>query len=503
MGSGAKFIAKPTKAQQEIFSSWIVAQRDVYNAKVREAATMRRWDPLEEKKEIQSAKYEHIDDLKILIEKFPKEILHGGASIWARSWWRFVKGICLKPQEKRRWYGRQTIHLPGGVFRFYSDIETKETRLQIGEIENPIGDLKFKAHKEYGIPKWLTLVSQAGKWHISFSYGFEKQEEDQEYTVFATQEGLLRQTQARIRGGAEITFLAVAGGLPAMDSDGTIYGINDGAKRNLDIRKKRLARYKKKLSAMKPWSQRKKKLQGKIDRLNLYRTNVCRDHVQKVSSKLANHPADVLVFESVKNEKIDWRKIPGDTRTQLNITSKTRAKIIEKKLVIVMGQRECRGRETDPQKLKTRGQEAVQGDEVKIWVPKKMRGTKKSNPPIVVVPPFPAEGVVVAVGHSEFKCESKIEEVMMRRMAVIVSILAESGKTDSDPLEEALAFLGMEREAFYEAVQFFGLTNNESKLKREFWELRGRGREVIEKFFPNTHFSVWSFKPIARWSNIN
>jgi transposase len=504
MGSGVKFISKPTKAQQEIFSSWIVAQREVYNAKVRESTTLQRWTtPLEEKKKIQSSEYEHIEDLKTLTGKFPKEILHAGAKRWATSWWRSIKEICLRPKEKHRWYGRQTASLAGDFFRFYSDIETRKTKLQIGEIKNPIGDLKFKAHKEYGIPKWMTLVSQAGKWHISFSYGFEKQEEGQEYAVFATQEGLLRQTQARIRDGEEITFLAVAGGLPAMDSDGTIYGINGGAKRNMDIREKRLARYRKKLSTMMKVSNRQKKLQGKIDRLNLYRTNVHRDHTQKVSSKLASHPADVLVFESVKNDKINWGNMIGDTRTQLNITSKTRAKTKGKKLLVVMDQGNGGKREDDPQKIKVRGQKAVQDDEVKIWVPKKQGCAKKSNPPIVVVPPFPAEGVVVAVGHSEFKCESKIEEVMMRRMAVIVSILAESGKTDSDPLEEALAFLGMEREAFREAVQNLCLTNNESRFKREFGELRGRGREVMEKFFPNTHFNVSSFIPIARWSNIN
>jgi hypothetical protein len=40
----------------------------------------------------------------------------------------------------------------------------------VGTEKAPIGELKFKAHRPYGIPNTITVSRHNGEWHVSFNY---------------------------------------------------------------------------------------------------------------------------------------------------------------------------------------------------------------------------------------------------------------------------------------------------------------------------------------------
>jgi putative transposase len=60
--------------------------------------------------------------------------------------------------------------LTSELFRFEPIEGTKNHRLFLGTDKFPAGELKFTAHREYGLPNTITVSRQNGEWHLSFNY---------------------------------------------------------------------------------------------------------------------------------------------------------------------------------------------------------------------------------------------------------------------------------------------------------------------------------------------
>lgn len=460
MSSGVKFRAYPTSQQQKVLSLWLDAQQAIYNAKVVEAKQLKlekgcNFALADEEivRRAESKQFLHIEQTKEYWNIVPELVLQEGSRRWARSWWAFKKGGKLRPVVCRRSYGKRTLKLSNELFRFYSDTTTKETKLEVGELENPLGVLAFRKSSDFGIPPFkITITSQAGRWYVSFSFGFLSEvdgEGDKEDKLAKNkrQQALLDRMYTKGMGELENIALGVDGCLPVMDSDGVKYDLEPGATRNLEVRERRLRRYKKKIKRMQQGSNRSKRLQAKIDRLAQYRTNVLNDYAKKVSTKLANHPAKILVFEKTDTSSINWRRPQGHSRTKTKITVLTKSKAWKNKLVVVLHPRQpacspCGAHAPDPVDLRRRAAFSIAHRRYSVQTKKRDEAYRE---------PLLKEAQIVHVGHVEVKCETEYDLTHVRKYLRMLEMLKGVGEP-ATPEELVRTILWGSREASREAV---------------------------------------------------
>lgn len=459
MASGVKFRTYPTRQQQILLNRWISAQAEVYSAKVAEAEQLGlgrlKKDSSEAEITASSSQFDHLqlggDCLGV-----PAEILKAGASRWRRSFWRYLRGMGGKPVPKKRKYGKQTVALWPGTFQLYSLIETRQVVLDVG---GGVGPLRYKAHREYKIPRSLTITREAGRWYVSFAYGsWSCPDIEPEVSPFDFQEEFLSRAMRKTAAELENCSLAVAGCLPAVDSDGVVYDLEAGARRSLEVKDRRRNRYLRRLKRMRPDSNRRRKLQEKIDRLNQHRTNTLRDYAEKVSRKLADHPAEVIMFESVKSPGLNWQQMPGHTRTRMRITSRTIVKCGSRKLIAVLPQKQGTfGVPTvptsDPVALRERGLSNIRYGMLQLW----QRRSYKKDVKSVSKPTVHS----VRVGHAEIKCGDNREATLLGLYAVLHADVTKFGK-DSSTEQDVISLLTSERIISDEIAQFVC-----SEIKRE------------------------------------
>lgn len=359
------------------------------------------------------------------------------------------------PMEKGRAIelAAKAVGVSNELFRFYSDTTTKETKLEVGELENPLGVLAFRKSSDFGIPPFkITITSQAGRWYVSFSFGFLPEiegEGDKEDKLAKNkrQQALLDRLYTKGMGELENIALGVDGCLPVMDSDGVKYDLEPGATRNLEVRERRLRRYKKKIKRMQQGSNRSKRLQAKIDRLAQYRTNVLNDYANKVSTKLANHPAKILVFEKTDTSSINWRRPQGHSRTKTKITVLTKSKAWKNKLVVVLHPRQpacspCGAHAPDPVDLRRRAAFSIAHRRYSVQTKKRDEAYRE---------PLLKEAQIVHVGHVEVKCETEYDLTHVRKYLRMLEMLKGVGEP-ATPEELVRTILWGSREASREAV---------------------------------------------------
>lgn len=447
MASGVKFRTYPTRQQQILLNRWISAQAEVYSAKVAEAEQLRlgrlKKDSSEAEKTASSSQFDHLqlggDCLGV-----PVEILKAGASRWRHSFWRYLRGMGGKPVPKKRKYGKQTVALWPGTFQFYSLIETRQVVLDVG---GGVGPLRYKAHREYRIPRSLTITREAGRWYVSFAYGsWSCPDIEPEVSPFDFQEDLMSRAMRKTAAELENCSLAVAGCLPAVDSDGVVYDLEAGARRSLEVKDRRRNRYLRRLKRMRPDSNRRRKLQARIDRINQHRTNTLRDYAEKVSRKLADHPAEVIMFESVKSLGLNWQQMPGHTRTRMRITSRTIVKCGSRKLIAVLPQKQGTfGVPTvptsDPVALRERGLIRVKHGTLELYKPRRLYKKKV---------PEPVQ--IVRVGHAEYKCGGDHEAIPLMMYGAMCADVARFSK-DPSTEQTVISLLTSERKISDEIAQ--------------------------------------------------
>jgi putative transposase len=305
LSSGAKFRAYPTEKQKEVLSQWIGCQRFIYNAKVSEAKYFRTFRdhslaltgtylPIDQQ-------YSQFKDKELtpFLYDVPSQILRNGATRFMGAQQRFWKGLAERPAFKRK-SGRQTVWLTNELFRFVPTGTTgtcrqskniNEYKLVVGTRKHNLGELRFKAHTEYGLPSTITLAREADKWFLSFSY--EKQgvcisEEDLIAYYAAMPEDKLNEVTVGMDRGVMV---------PAKKSDGTSY--NFAPEQKINLRAKELCRKANRLKGSGRWKLSVKK----VARYHAYAANVRSDFAHKTSRKIVDSEAEVFVFENlnVKN----------------------------------------------------------------------------------------------------------------------------------------------------------------------------------------------------------
>ena len=322
MQSGVKFRCYPGSILSTPLSQWIGCQRFVYNAKVVEDKYFRTFRnhslALTGLHTPTDQKYSQFKDkgLTTFLYDVPSQILRNGAYRYIQGYARFIQGLSGRPTRRKK-HGRQTVMITKELFRFVptgkitksKDGDITEHRLIIGTEKDPIGELKFKAHRRYGIPNSITVSRHSGEWHVSFNYAaatlsdnLEPMTEEKliEYFSGLTAEELERITKSGDRG--VIT--------PLVTSDGVNYDLTETEKKRLIKAKKQRKRLQKELAKQQKESNRRKVTKTKIGKTYTKERNIRKDCAHKFSHAIVESEAQIFVHEDLPVKNMTKRAKP-------------------------------------------------------------------------------------------------------------------------------------------------------------------------------------------------
>ena len=315
MSSGVRFRCYPNGKQVPAFSQWIGHQRFIYNSKVDEDKYYRTFrnhslaltgqhTPIDQ----QYSQFKD-KDLTPFLYEVPSQILRNGAYRYMQAYTRFRQGLAGRPACRKK-HGRQTVMITSELFEFVptgrviksKDGDVVEHKLFIGTAKFPVGQLKFKAHRPYRIPKTITVSRHNGDWHVSFNYAEDfsdgKQEPMSEEKLIEYFSGLTMDELDKITLGGDRGII-----VPLVTSSGVNYDFTDTEKKHLAVATKQRKNLQKKLSKQQLGSKRRNITKGKIGKTHTTQRNIREDRAHKSSHTLVESDAQVFVFEGlpVKN----------------------------------------------------------------------------------------------------------------------------------------------------------------------------------------------------------
>ncbi len=304
MQIGNQFRLYPNPAQAQILLRWIGCQRHIYNAKVREDQYFRRFA----RKSLQHAgqrvpidqQYSQFKtELTPFLSDVPSVVLRNGAVLWKQAYGRFFSKLGGRPVIHRN-IGKQSVWLTSELFRFgpVTNPKTGEVtshRLEVGTQKFPVGELAFKAHKEYRIPASIHIGIHAGRWTVSFNSDDGVPEPTDKEII-----GWLMQfDETRLRPMTVGLDRGVA--LPLAGSDGQQFGFSDVQKQRLAKQERSKKRWQRRLARRNKGSAGWVKAKRKVARYQRYGGDVRRDVAHQTSHALVTEDrAKLFVFEALK-----------------------------------------------------------------------------------------------------------------------------------------------------------------------------------------------------------
>jgi putative transposase len=304
MLSGVRFRAYPSSAQEAVLRQWVGHQRFIYNAKVREK---QYWDrfaraslaltghiPLPDQ-----AYSQFIGDDTQFLREVPPQILRNGAYRFANACSRALKKLGGAPRIRKN-HGRQSVMVTSEVFELalYSDVASRKPHhvLTLGTRKHPLGVLKFKAHREFSLPKSLCIsVEPDGRWYVSFCF-----------EAPAVAEGLRTPEELVYEFSQRADLEAITVGIdrgvmqPLATSDGQVFLLDPVCERRIACKALRVRRYQRRLARQQLGSRRRLKTKRRLGRLLGYGREVRKDFAHKASFSLANSSTQVFVLEDLK-----------------------------------------------------------------------------------------------------------------------------------------------------------------------------------------------------------
>ncbi|HSB34644.1 MAG TPA: transposase [Nitrospirota bacterium] len=317
LSSGVKFRCYPDSYQARVLSAWIGCQRFIYNAKVSEERYFRKHQekalclagvpvPVDQQ-------YSQFKDraLTPFLFEVPSPILRNGATRFMGAYQRFRAGLASRPAFKKS-YGRQSVWITGELFRFKPTGKTSRRQektiydhaLYIGTKKHNLGALKFKAHTEYGLPSTITVSRENGTWYVSFSYDKAGALMDQA-ELMNLYRGMSKEDLDQITIGLDRGVC-----LPAAASSGDVYDFKAVEQGRLARKERRQRRHQRQAARRKKGSGRRERSLREKTRCGAYAANVRRDFAHQASRKIADSPAEVIVFEDLKVRNMTARPKP-------------------------------------------------------------------------------------------------------------------------------------------------------------------------------------------------
>ncbi|MBC7474741.1 MAG: transposase, partial [Candidatus Sericytochromatia bacterium] len=234
------------------------------------------------------------------------EILRNGSYKYITAYKRFAQGLGGSPNRKKS-FGRQSVMITSELFSFVDNSNktnkdnnhNKNHTINIGNKKFALGKLKFKAHKEYNLPKSITIsVNPSGHWFISFnSEEIVSKESNQ---IIRTQEELMYEFSLRSDLDKIVVGLDRGIVVPVATSDNSNYAIDKKIIKRITKKEFRSKHYQRKLSRQQLGSKNRNKTKIKVGKLKQYQTNVRQDFCHKTSHNLVNSSAEVFILEDLK-----------------------------------------------------------------------------------------------------------------------------------------------------------------------------------------------------------
>lgn len=231
----------------------------------------------------------------------PPEILRNGATRFMQGYQRYYQSLANRPNFKKK-NGRQTVWVTNELFRF--EPHGSGHKLLIGKKSHPVGELKFKAHTDYGFPAALTISRQGGKWFVSFSYAVAETE--------ISQADLVAHFSSMSASELEPITLGADRGtvIPLMTSEEKPYDFLEIQKQRLLRKEINRKRYERRMARRQKDSHRRQRAAQKIAAYHAYVGNVRQDFAHKTSRELVNSDKQVFVFEDLPIKNMTKAPVP-------------------------------------------------------------------------------------------------------------------------------------------------------------------------------------------------
>ena len=322
MLSGVKFRCYPGSFLSTPLSQWIGCQRFVFNAKVAEDKYFRTFRnhslSLTGQHTPTDQQYSQFKDkdLTPFLYDVPSQILRNGAYRYIQGHARFRQGLSGRPTRKKK-QGRQTVMITKELFRFIptgkitksKEGDIIEHKLFIGTEKSPVGELKFKAHRPYGIPNSITVSRHNGEWHVSFNYVVVNLSDNPEPM---TEEKLMEYFSGLT--AEELDAMAVGGDRgvinPLVTSDGVNYDFTRTEKKRLNKAKKQRKKLQRQFAKQQKESNRRKVTNAKIGKTYTKERNIRQDCAHKFSHAIVESEVQVFVHEDLPVKNMTKRAKP-------------------------------------------------------------------------------------------------------------------------------------------------------------------------------------------------
>jgi putative transposase len=199
--------------------------------------------------------------------------------------------------------------VPTGKITKSKDGDIIEHKLILGTKKSPIGELKFKAHRPYGLPNSITVSRHNDEWHVSFNYAVaipsdtaELMTEEKMLKYFS---GLTAEELEKITKGGDRGVT-----IPMATSDGVNYDFTETEKKRLIKAKKQRKRLQKELAKQQKESNRRKVTRTKIGKTYTKERNIRQDCAHKFSHAIVESEAQVFVHEDLPVKNMTKRAKP-------------------------------------------------------------------------------------------------------------------------------------------------------------------------------------------------
>jgi putative transposase len=155
-----------------------------------------------------------------------------------------------------------------------------------------MGVLKFKAHREYGLPKMLSISRKGDQWFVSFSYTHEspviiRSDEELAYEVdLLSDEALAGATVGLDRNVKDNAFYS---------SRGQAFMLEDKVLERIAQKKLRTIRYQRQFSRCKKGSRNQARARSKWAKSRLYEADAVLDFAHKTSHAIVKDEATKVI----------------------------------------------------------------------------------------------------------------------------------------------------------------------------------------------------------------
>jgi putative transposase len=296
---GVRFKAYPTQNQKLVLSQWMGCARFIWNAKCAEhdyqTRFAKRYLPIGNYPKV-DAKYSQYKSKELSPWLFdcPSVILRNSTSNWYQTMQKFLKGQCGRPKRKKKG-SSESIYLTRELFSLERGSSGK-WKLLIGSKKHNLGELKFKAHRDFEIPASITIRKENGEYFVSFCY--EDALDDQNLRTNKDHLDKLKQFK---REKLEIMTVGIDRGVKRPLQLGDVcFDFSEIQKKRKIGKEKYLKKMQKRLSKQVKGSKRRNRTKQKIAQTHKKIRNTRKDFCHKSSRTIVDNPEHkVFVLEDL------------------------------------------------------------------------------------------------------------------------------------------------------------------------------------------------------------